>query len=127
MVDAIVPVPLHPSREARRGYNQAGEIARFAAEILELPVADRIAIRVRATEEQAALPAIVRRVNVSGAFEVIAQAVPASVAIVDDVMTTGATVDSLAQVLKHAGCRRVEVWAVARAGSSAGSAHHQIA
>jgi len=114
-VDALVPVPLHPSREARRGYNQAGEIARFAAEILELPVADRIAVRVRATEEQAALPAIVRRVNVSGAFEVRADSVPPAVAIVDDVLTTGATVDALAVALKRAGCRRVEVWAVARA------------
>jgi ComF family protein len=127
MVDALVPVPLHPSREVRRGYNQAGEIARFAGQILALPVADRIAMRVRATEEQAALPAIVRRVNVSGAFEVCAQSVPASVAIVDDVLTTGATVDALAQVLRRAGCRRIEVWAVARAGSAAGSAHHQIA
>jgi ComF family protein len=116
MVDAIVPVPLHPSREARRGYNQAQEIARFAAEILELPVADGIAMRIRATEEQAALPAIVRRVNVSGAFEVRANTVPASVAIVDDVLTTGATVDALAQALRRAGCRRIEVWAVARAG-----------
>ena len=126
-VDALVPVPLHPSREARRGYNQAGEIARFAAEILALPVADRIAMRVRATEEQAALPAIVRRVNVSGAFEIRAGAVPAAVAIVDDVLTTGATVDALAQALRRAGCRRIEVWAVARAGSSVGPAHHQIA
>ena len=122
-----MPVPLHHAREARRGYNQAGEIARFAAEILGLPVEDRIAMRVRATEEQAALPAIVRRVNVSGAFEVRAGAVPAAVAIVDDVLTTGATVDAVAQALRRAGCRRIEVWAVARAGSPVGSAHHQIA
>lgn len=114
-VDAIVPVPLHPSREARRGYNQAGEIAHFAAEILKLPVLDRVALRVRATEEQAALPAIVRRVNVSGAFEVLSGCVPPAVAIVDDVLTTGSTADALAQALKRAGCRRVEVWAVARA------------
>jgi len=121
-VDAVVPVPLHRSREARRGYNQAGEIARFAAEILGLPVADRIAIRARATEEQAALPAIVRRVNVSGAFEVLPDNVPAAVAIVDDVLTTGSTADALACELKRAGCRRVEVWAVARAtgGATAG-------
>lgn len=114
-VDAIVPVPLHPSREARRGYNQAGEIARFTAEILGLPVLDRIALRVRATEEQAALPAIVRRVNVSGAFEVLAGCVPPAVAIVDDVLTTGSTANALAAALKRSGCRRVEIWAVARA------------
>jgi ComF family protein len=120
-VDAVVPVPLHPSREARRGYNQAGEIARFAAEILKLPVAGRLAMRVRATEEQAALPAIVRRVNVSGAFAVREGPVPPAVAIVDDVLTTGSTADALAQALKRAGCRRVEVWAVARAAGAASS------
>ncbi|MGH8197185.1 MAG: ComF family protein [Steroidobacteraceae bacterium] len=114
-VDAIVPVPLHAAREARRGYNQAGEIARFAAEILHLPVADRLAERIRNTDEQAALPAIVRRVNVSGAFEIRAKRVPASVAIVDDVLTTGATADALAQALRRAGCRHIEVWAAARA------------
>jgi ComF family protein len=115
-VDAVVPVPLHASREAKRGYNQAAEIARFVAEILRLPVRDRLAMRVRATEEQAALPALVRRVNVSGAFEVRAGPMPQSVAIVDDVLTTGATADALAQALKRAGCRRVEVWAVTRTG-----------
>jgi ComF family protein len=120
-VDAVVPVPLHPSREARRGYNQAGEIARFAAEILGLPVAGRLAMRVRATEEQAALPAIVRRVNVSGAFAVREGPVPPAVAIVDDVLTTGSTADALAKELKRAGCRRVEVWAVARAAGAASS------
>lgn len=114
-VDAIVPVPLHAAREARRGYNQAGEIARFAGQLTGIPVLDRLALRPRATEEQAALPASVRRVNVSGAFEALAGCVPAAVAIVDDVMTTGATADALAQVLKRVGCRRVEAWAVARA------------
>jgi ComF family protein len=118
-VDALVPVPLHAAREARRGYNQAAEIARFAGEILALPVLDRVALRVRATEEQAALPAIVRRVNVSGAFEALAGCVPPAVAIVDDVLTTGSTADALAAALKRAGCRRVEVWAVARAGVTA--------
>jgi ComF family protein len=120
-VDALVPVPLHPSREARRGYNQAAEIASFAGQILSLPVAGGIATRVRATEEQAALPAIVRRVNVSGAFAVRDVPMPAAVAIVDDVLTTGSTADALARELKRAGCRRVEVWAVARAsGASPG-------
>jgi ComF family protein len=119
-VDALVPVPLHAAREARRGYNQAGEIARFAGQLLSLPVVRNLATRVRATEEQAALPAIVRRINVSGAFAVRDVAVPAAVAIVDDVLTTGSTADALARELKRAGCRRVEVWAVARAAGAAG-------
>jgi predicted amidophosphoribosyltransferase len=108
-------VPLHDARAARRGYNQAAEIARFAAPMLSLPVLDRVALRVRATEEQAGLPAIVRHVNVAGAFEAIPGALPPAVAIVDDVLTTGATADALAAALKRAGCRRVDVWAVARA------------
>ncbi len=114
-VAALVPVPLHASREAKRGYNQAEEIARFAGELLALPVARNLASRVRPTEEQAALPAMVRRINVSGAFAVRDVEPPAAVAIVDDVLTTGSTADALARELKRAGCRRVEVWAVARA------------
>lgn len=114
-VDAIVPVPLHRVREAKRGYNQAAEIARFAGQALGLPVAHGLATRCRSTEEQSALPAAVRRINVSGAFEVRARQVPAAVAIVDDVLTTGATAGALAATLKRAGCRRVEVWAVVRA------------
>jgi len=114
-VDAIVPVPLHAARERRRGYNQAREIANFAAREIGLPVQDRLVRRMRDTAEQAALPAGARRRNLSGAFMVEAGDVPARVAIVDDVLTTGATTESLALALRHAGCRRVEVWAVARA------------
>jgi ComF family protein len=119
-LDALVPVPLHAAREAKRGYNQAGEIARFAGETLSLPVARNLVTRPRATEEQAALPAIVRRINVSGAFAVRDVELPSAVAIVDDVLTTGSTADALARELKRAGCRRVEVWAVARAARAAG-------
>lgn len=124
-VDAIIPVPLHAAREAKRGYNQAGEIARFAGEILSLPVARNLATRVRATEEQAALPAIVRRINVSGAFAARDAMMPPAIAIVDDVLTTGSTVDALARELKRAGCRRVEVWAVARAARASDAAGYE--
>ncbi|MBM4218044.1 MAG: ComF family protein [Gammaproteobacteria bacterium] len=124
-VDALIPVPLHAAREVKRGYNQAGEIARFAGEILLLPVARNFATRLRATEEQAALPAIVRRINVSGAFAVRDVELPAAVAIVDDVLTTGSTADALARELKRAGCRRVEVWAVARAARAPDAAGYE--
>lgn len=118
-VDAIVPVPLHPAREARRGYNQAREIADFAARVLALPVQAGVARRVRNTEEQAALPAIARTANVSGAFEVATRVPPLRVAIVDDVLTTGATAEALARTLRRAGCRHIEVWAAARAAGRA--------
>jgi ComF family protein len=113
-----VPVPLHPAREAQRGYNQAREIAMFAAELTGIPLEDRIACRPRATVEQTALPAAARRRNLRGAFEIRASSVPLRVAIVDDVLTTGATAEALALALRRAGCRHVEVWAVARAAGS---------
>lgn len=114
-VDAVVPVPLHPAREAKRGYNQAREIAMFAAELTGIPLEDRIARRPRATVEQTALPAAARRRNLRGAFEIRASSIPLRIAIVDDVLTTGATAEALALALRRAGCRHVEVWAVARA------------
>lgn len=114
-VDAVLPVPLHPAREARRGYNQAREIAGFVADALGLPLQAALARRIRHTEEQAALPAIVRASNVRGAFEVRGAVPPLRVAIVDDVLTTGATVEELARGLRAAGCRHIEVWAAARA------------
>ena len=114
-VDALVPVPLHAARERKRGYNQAREIACFAARELGLPVQDRLARRIRATAEQTGLAAGARRRNLRGAFMIEAGDVPSRVAIVDDVLTTGATAESLALALRRAGCRWIEVWAVARA------------
>lgn len=114
-VDALVPVPLHRERERQRGYNQAREIADFAAHELGLPVHDRLARRIRATEEQAALPAGARRRNLRGAFTMRAGPAPSRIAMVDDVLTTGATAEALAQTLRRAGCRWIEIWAVARA------------
>jgi len=114
-VDAIVPVPLHAERERKRGYNQAREIAVFAARELGLPVQDRLARRIRETAEQTRLSAGARRRNLRGAFTIDAGAVPSRVAIVDDVLTTGATAEALAHALRRAGCRRIEVWTVARA------------
>ncbi|MSQ91954.1 MAG: ComF family protein [Gammaproteobacteria bacterium] len=114
-VDAIVPVPLSARREHRRGYNQACEIAVFAARELGLPVQDRLARRIRETAEQTRLSAGARRRNLRGAFTIDAGAVPSRVAIVDDVLTTGATAEALAHALRRTGCRRIEVWTVARA------------
>ncbi len=113
-VDAILPVPLHPARESRRGFNQGREIAVFAGSELRLPVMMRLAARVRDTAEQAKLPAAERCENLRDAFALCAPP-PPRIAIVDDVLTTGATAESLARVLRAGGCRHVEVWAVARA------------
>ncbi len=114
-VDAIVPVPLSARREHQRGYNQAREIANFAANELGLPVEGRLVRRIRETAEQTGLSAGARRRNLRDAFLLEARAVPSRVAIVDDVLTTGATTEALALVLRRAGCRHIEVWSVARA------------
>jgi ComF family protein len=111
-IDLVVPVPLSSQRLRERGYNQAAEIARRlrARAPLELFLCERS----RDTAAQAELPWSERRRNVRGAFR-CTRAIPGgTVAVVDDVMTTGATLDEMAATLKQAGARRVVNWVVAR-------------
>jgi len=110
----LVPVPLHPTRERERGYNQALELARVLGRTLGVPVAAALCERRRATAAQAGLAAAERQANVAGAFSVRGVP-PAHVALVDDVMSTGATLAALEAVLRAAGAARVDAWAVARA------------
>ena len=114
-VDALMPVPLHPAREARRGYNQAHELARQVGRRLGLPVVSGPVERTRATPGQAGLDAATRRRNLQGAFLQRAAWPYRRVAIIDDVMTTGTTVEELARVLRQAGSEWIEVWVLARA------------
>lgn len=119
--DLILPVPLHRGRLRQRGYNQALELARPLATALGVPVQHDFLQRLRATPAQTELDAIDRRRNVSGAFGLRAGiSLPAHVAIVDDVMTTGATLAECARTLRRAGVKRVDVWALARAPSPRG-------
>jgi ComF family protein len=113
--DVIVPVPLHPSRLRSRGYNQSLELARFVARALDLPIDFRNVRRLRATAPQTELPRELRRRNVRGAFQAGAALAGCSVAVVDDVMTSGHTARELAQCLLKAGASEVRVWVVARA------------
>ncbi|MDO1530366.1 ComF family protein [Fulvimonas sp. R45] len=117
----ILPVPLHHARLRRRGYNQALELARPLARHCGVPLRHDVLQRLRATDAQTELDAAARRRNVRGAFAVRAGlALPAHVAVLDDVMTTGATLAECARALKRAGVRRVDVWALARAPSPRG-------
>lgn len=111
----LVPVPLHPARERERGYNQAWELARVAARLLDVEAAPALCVRTRATPPQATLDAPARRANLAGAFAVRRPPGVAHVALVDDVLTTGATLSALAAALLEAGVRRVDCWTVARA------------
>ncbi len=113
---ALVPVPLHVSRLRRRGYNQALELARPLGRSLGLPVLVGALARTRATAAQTELDRAARRRNVRGAFAVkTGAALPAHVAVLDDVLTTGTTLAECARVLRRAGVARVDAWALARA------------
>ena len=110
-VDCVIPVPLSDARLRQRGYNHATEIARhFARPKLDLSLCQRS----RDTPPQMDLPFAERRSNVRGAFRCTRAVAGASVAVVDDVMTTGATLNEVARTLKDAGAARVVNWVVAR-------------
>lgn len=113
---ALLPVPLHTSRLRSRGYDQALELAKALARETGLPLLASRVRRARRTQAQTELGASARRRNVAGAF-VLARGppLPAHVALVDDVLTTGATAGECAHVLLDAGVERVDVWAVASA------------
>ncbi|MFQ5593268.1 MAG: double zinc ribbon domain-containing protein [Anaerolineae bacterium] len=113
--DIIVPVPLHPDRQAERGYNQAELLARAMAARLELPTAEKALERVRATAPQVELDVRQRRSNVAGAFQVQTKDVASHrVLLIDDVCTTGATMDACGQALKTGGAQAVWGLALAR-------------
>ena len=110
-VDWVIPVPLSSARLRERGYNQAVEIARHVRpEKLELS----LCVRERDAVPQMQLPWAERQRNVRGAFRCTRLLADATVAVVDDVMTTGATLDEMARTLKRAGAARVVNWVVAR-------------
>ena len=113
-VDALVPVPLHAARFRERGFNQATEIARTLGTVLERPVLLAGIGRRGAQVAQAGRGAAERLENVATAFVVERHLAGARLAIVDDVVTTGATVNALAAALRGAGASRCDVWAIAR-------------
>ncbi|MEZ0471181.1 double zinc ribbon domain-containing protein [Luteimonas salinilitoris] len=113
--EALIALPLHRTRLRTRGYDQALELARPLARALELPLLEGSLRRTRATAPQSRLQAQARRRNLRDAFAVPDGArLPAHVALVDDVMTTGATLHAAAKALHRAGVRRVDAWVCAR-------------
>lgn len=113
-VDALLPVPLHPRRHARRGFNQAAELCRPLRRKSGLPVIGNVR-RVRFTKPQSGLDALERRRNMKAAFAVHGSLYFRHPLVVDDVITTGETCRQLAGTLLAAGAERVSVLAVARA------------
>jgi ComF family protein len=113
--ELIVPVPLHAARFRERGFNQAAELARYAGRLLNVRVAHTTVERILATAPQTGLARTRRRDNVRNAFRVRRCPGPLRIAVVDDVLTTGATVAEVARTLLATGVLGVEVWAAARA------------
>src|SRR5258706_3156889 len=112
--DLLVAPPITPARMPGRGFNQSVEIAKVIGRTLGVPLATAALRKVRETEPQPGLRKRERRSNLRQAFHCRLALSGEHVAVVDDVITTGATAEEIARVLKAAGAGRVSIWAVAR-------------
>lgn len=122
--DALVPVPLHPTRLRQRGYNQSLLLARVISDQITVPVIDDCLERVRDTPTQMSLPAQRRLINVHDAFRARGtQLAGARVLLIDDVCTTGATLEACAAALRRGGAKDIWGLALARARPSTNSTH----
>jgi ComF family protein len=113
--ELVVPVPLASARYRERGFNQARELARPLCKSLGLRLCGDLVVRRRDTREQAGLDRKERLMNTRDAFKLLAPLPARHIAIVDDVVTTGSTVNEVAKLLRSAGAEWIEVWAAARA------------
>jgi len=114
--DVIIPVPLHRKRLQWRGFNQSTELSRVLGKRLNRPVLKNGLIRIRHTIPQTRLGMLERRVNIKDAFAADAENVKGKIAlVVDDVYTTGATLNECTRTLKHAGAAGVDILVLARA------------
>lgn len=114
MPDLIIPVPLHPKRLVERGFNQSLEVARSVSRQLGVPLDFTSCVRTQFTAPQMTLEKHRRLHNLKGAFEIHGNVRCSHLVLLDDVVTTGATVSELARLFKKQGMQRVDVWAVAR-------------
>lgn len=117
-IDLIIAMPMHPKRLQERGFNQALEIAKLLSKKLQIPLDYTSCIRNKLTPPQASLPLKERIKNIRGVFSVN-EVHPSNlkglkIALIDDVMTTGASLNELAKTLKKAGASHVECWVIAR-------------
>lgn len=113
--ECLLPIPLHRARRRRRGFNQAREIALLLARTLAVPVDEQLVHRHKPTAQQFDLRPEHRARNVKDAFSLVKTMSYKHIAIIDDVLTTGATANELARLLKANGAEQVQVWCLARA------------
>lgn len=113
--ELLIPVPLHKKRLIKRGFNQVVEILRPFSEKKLFPLAFNAIHRIKNTPAQTTLSSLKRKRNLKNAFALVGTIEAKHVVVVDDVVTTGATVLALASLLKAKGVARVDVWCIARA------------
>lgn len=113
--ECLIPVPLHPLRLRERGFNQALELARPISRQLHLPLKPQVVQRRLHTRPQSELAGAIRRRNLRHAFHVATPIPYQHVALIDDVVTTGSTLNELAKALRQTGVKTIQIWAIARA------------
>jgi len=113
-IDYLLPMPLHPARLAHRGFNQAAEIARRLSPQVGIPWRIDACQRLRDTPSQAGLDLKTRQHNLRGAFACNLDLSGKRVALIDDVMTSGSSLDELARVVRKAGAIEIQAWVLAR-------------
>lgn len=113
-IDLLIPMPLHPARIKERGFNQSLEVAKVVAKQRNITLDVTSCTRVRNTCPQASLPLKERTKNIKGAFQCAKNLTGKNIAIIDDVMTTGASLNELAKTLKKSGASGISNWVLAR-------------
>jgi ComF family protein len=111
--DEIVPVPLYKTRKRERGYNQSEEIAKALAHIFKIPVKSEHLLRIRSTSSQTKMSEKEREINVRNAFSCPVHLKDTNILLVDDVITTGSTIEACVKALLSAGAKNVDVFAIA--------------
>ena len=112
--DLILPIPLHDKRLQHRGFNQAYEIAKPIAKAFMIPVDFTGVKRIKNTQAQSRLSSIDRQTNVANAFVAKRSYTGMTIAVIDDVMTTGYTITEFCRVIRQSGAKNIDVWCCAR-------------
>ncbi len=112
--DLIIPIPLHKERLRERGFNQSLEIAKVIAKTLQVPLDYRSTMRIKATAAQSGLSALKRKINIHQAFKIAKNYDNLSIAVVDDVVTTGHTIQAFCAALQSHKAKKIDIWCSAR-------------
>lgn len=112
--DVLIPVPLYHFRQWRRGYNQADLIAGWLSKWLKMPCENNLLVRAKHTPTQRGLTAKARRQNLKNAFRVKRKIPHQRIALIDDVITTGSTLNEIAKLLRKQGVQEIQVWGLAK-------------